>query len=276
MRARTFTVHINGHPGHHGNVLAFAFLDRVKALLDALALAERNFLGVPFRQTDYEITDVEKVNPTQITLHPVPTAKNYDPIIALDWSFSQIERIAKGEPVDEKVDERLATALAKVVPKEHSEGATAVWISLADVKLKFDAEFKFRSEAVAALRRATTRKDAWVTTKSNGSVVGELLQVDDMDGKSEFAIQPAIGPNRIICAFSDEQREQMRQYLFRTVRVSGLLCYEKTSPFPSRVEMHHIEAVKPLGEGKHLLDMQGSFKGRERIKDEAGEAFNGL
>ncbi|WP_238255372.1 hypothetical protein [Methylorubrum podarium] len=257
-------------------MLAFAFLERVQALLGALAHAERNYLGAQFRQTDYEIINAEKINPTQLTLSPVPTARNYDPAAALDWSFEQIERVASGAPVDDRVDEGLARAFAKIVPKEHHTGATAIWVSLDKTVINFDQSFRVRSEAIASMRKAMATKTQWATVTASGSVVGELLKVDDFDGKSEFAIKPVVGPERIVCVYPESRREEMHQFLFKTVRVHGLLHYESESPHPVKVDMHHVEEVRPLSQENHLLNMRGLFAGRARVSDEVEEIFRGL
>ena len=190
MSTRRFTVHVNGHPGHRGNVLAHAFLDRLKAVLDALGQAERNYLSLVKRQTDYEIADVTKRNPTEMTLSPVPMTVGYDPIPAFNWSFEQLENVARGEPVDEKVDENLLIRFARIVPKENQTGTTGLWITYGDKRVDLNIEFKQRAEALASLLKITERRPEWMVGKSVGSVTGELLQVDDFDERHQFAIQP--------------------------------------------------------------------------------------
>ena len=243
--------------------------------MDALGQAERNYLSLPKRQTDYEIAEVAKRNPTEMTLAPVPTTLGYDPIPAFNWSFDQLENIARGEPVDEKVDENLLNRFAKTVPKEGHTGATGLWITYGDKRVDLNIEFRQRAESLASLLRIAEKRPEWMIGKSLGTVTGELLQVDDFDGRHQFAIQPPVGSDRIICNFKEHQREELRSYVFRVVRVNGILTYEANSPFPSTVEMTSIEEVVPVQRADHLLQMYGLFSERENII-EPGEAIDGL
>ena len=148
------------------------------------------YLSLVKRQTDYEIADVTKRNPTEMTLSPVPMTVGYDPIPAFNWSFEQLENVARGEPVDEKVDENLLIRFARIVPKENQTGTTGLWITYGDKRVDLNIEFKQRAEALASLLKITERRPEWMVGKSVGSVTGELLQVDDFDERHQFAIQP--------------------------------------------------------------------------------------
>lgn len=276
MSTRKFTVHVNGHAGHRGNVLVFAFLDRVKAVLDAFSHAERNYLGVTHRFTDYEIVSVAKTNPTELTLTPVTDVKGYSPGEFFDWTVDQLGKIADGEPVDEKIDEGLARRLSKITPLDHHIGATGVWITSGSRQIVFDKNFKMRAEAIAQLREAMASKPRWATAKTHGSVTGELLQVDDWEGKAEFAIKPPIGANRIICKFPEPLRPQVQENLFKTARFLGLLHYASESPFPYLLEVTSIEPLKESIEAEKLVKLRGIFEGMPRPTPESMGAFDGL
>ena len=105
MGARDLTVNMEGHPGHRGNVLAHAFIAKMQRLLSALGQAERKYNERSQRQTDYEISDASKTNPTRVTLHPVARQKNYDPLPAFSWTYEQLERIAALHPTDERINQ---------------------------------------------------------------------------------------------------------------------------------------------------------------------------
>lgn len=79
QRPSDFTVYLEGHEGHQGNVLVHAFLAKVHRLTLVLNKMERVFIEAAVRQTDFEITDADKRNPTTLTLKPVPRVKGYSP-----------------------------------------------------------------------------------------------------------------------------------------------------------------------------------------------------
>lgn len=276
MEKRDFTIHIDGHPGHRGNVLAHAFVKKVGKILTALAQAERRYSGRTHRQTDYEIVDASKVNPTNMTLRPVSKAMNYDPLPAFEWTFEQIERIALGGDVDKRIDEELASTLADVAKKDREDEYGRLWITREHGEIRFDEAFLFRSSLLAQSRRIETKPSRWFEGTSLGTVTGDLREVADLEGERRFILIPPVGPDQIECVFPEEKREQMRLYLFRTVRVNGKIHYRESSPFPALVEMESIEAVSTDTKPKHLLDMRGLFKGRERYKDNLEAFLNGL
>jgi hypothetical protein len=116
----------------------------------------------------------------------------------------------------------------------------------------------------------------WFAGVSYGSVIGDLRQVADIDGEQQFVIIPPIGAERITCTFPESKREKMRDYLFKTVRVVGLLHYIESSAFPIQVEMDDIEPVSEFAEPPHLLDLRGIFKNAERGDNDLENLLNGI
>jgi hypothetical protein len=90
-----------------------------------------------------------------------------------------------------------------------------------------------------------------------GTIFGELRGVTDIDGEREFFVRPPVGPVRVRCIFPEEMRPDMNRYLFRVVRLSGLLHYDGRSPHPSVVDARSIEG-EPV-ERPHFLDKRGLF-----------------
>jgi hypothetical protein len=276
MPKKDITLHIEGHPGHRGNALAHALVEKLRKLLSALGQAERAYIDKPARQTDYEVVDAGKVNPTHLTLHPIPRRMNYDPIPAFEWTFEQIENVALGKDVDERIDATLARTLSEIAKKDHEDDYSNLWISVDDEKVVFDDAFRARSEALASRKTEQERPPEWFAGVSHGSIVGDLLQVADIEGERQFVIIPPLGAGSITCTFPESKREAMRKHLFRTVRVIGKLHYRQDSPFPVQVDMEDIEPASTFEEPPHLLDMRGLFKGLERSSDDAEAMLNGI
>jgi hypothetical protein len=267
---------MEGHPGHRGNVLAHALVAKLQRLLSALARAERSFIDSGKRQTEYEVSRASKTNPTEMTLRPVPRIKNYDPLPAFNWTIEQIEHIATGRDVDERLDPTFAQALADIAEKKRDDDYTRLWISGNGLTLTLDENFRVRSQAVAVRLIERRRPEHWFEGVSHGSVVGNLRQVADIEGEHQFVILPPVGADRIQCTFPEDKREKMREYLFKTVRVVGRLHYVEDSPFPVHVEMEDIELASPTEDPPHLLDLRGAFKGRRRGRSDLEQLLDGL
>lgn len=276
MSARDLTLHMEGHPGHRGNVLAHAFVAKLQRLLSAFGQAERRYNDKGHRQTDYEISEASKTNPTRVTLHPVPRQKNYDPLPAFGWTIEQLERIAAGNPTDERIDATFAETLADIAERRREEDYARLWISGNGTSIELNEQFKVRCQAVVARRREVEKPATWFEGVSYGSVVGDLLQVADIEGEHQFVIVPPAGAGRIECTFPAAQREKMRDYLWQTVRVAGRLHYKEKSPFPTHVEMEHIEHVSGTETPVHLLDLRGLFKGMHRGEHDLERLLNGI
>lgn len=275
MPKRDLTLHIEGHPGHRGNVLAHALVDKMRKLLSALAQAERKYLDVTQRQTEYEIVNAEKVNPTNLTFHPVPKRATYDPIPAFEWTLEQLEKVQIGEDIDDRLDASFAQTLAELSERKREDDYTRLWLTDGQKTINLDAQFKARSEVIVAKKIEVEAPPQWFEGASLGAIVGDLRQVADIEGEHQFVIIPPIGAERITCTFPEGKRELMRTYLFKTVRVFGRLNYTKNSPFPVRVEMDEIEAASEFENPPHLLDLRGLFKGIERSNDGL-EQLNGV
>jgi hypothetical protein len=274
MPRRDLTLHMEGHPGHRGNVLAHALVDKLRKLLSALAQAERKYLDVAQRQTEYEVVNAEKVNPTNLTFHPVSKRATYDPVPAFDWTLEQLEKIEAGDDIDDRLDASFARTLAELAERKRDDDYSRLWITDGHKTITLDAKFKARSELIAAKRTEQEKTPEWFEGASLGAIVGDLRQVADIEGEHQFVIIPPVGSDRITCTFPESKRELMRKYLFKTVRVFGLLRYTKNSPFPVQVEMEDIEPATPFEPAPHLLDLRGLFKGVERSNDDL-EHLNG-
>lgn len=267
------TVYLDGHEGHRGNVLAHAFLGKVHRLLLVLNKLERTYIDAGVRQTDFEIVDADKVNPTFLALKPVPRVIGYDPQPALDWSIRQIETVARGEIPDRRLTSEIAFDLVKLATHEREGDYKSCWINGASRPVRFDEQFRANAERIARERIAVEAPNMWRVGVAQGSVVGELKKVDSLDADNEFVVEPPVGPSRIICVFPPSLKEEIGPNLFKIVRVTGQLHYGEESPFPYRVEAATISEMPKRR--KSIRELRGIFAGRERMQMEWGTSLNG-
>ncbi|MFX6254389.1 hypothetical protein ABTF84_19695, partial [Acinetobacter baumannii] len=87
------------------------------------------YLDAAQRQTEYEIVNAEKVNPTNLTFHPVPKRATYDPLPAFEWTLEQLERVETGGEIDERLDSSFAQTLAELAEKKREDDYSRLWIS---------------------------------------------------------------------------------------------------------------------------------------------------
>lgn len=274
MSTRDFTIHLDGHPGHRGNVLAHALSAKLQRLLIAFAQLERTFSGAGQRQTDYEVVAASKASPTRLMLKPVAKAANYDPLPAFNWTFEQLEKVALGIELDDRIDAAVAENLAILAEKRKEEDYLRLWLSRDGLEINLDDRFRDNSLRLAANKRSKNVEMSWFEGASLGSITGTLRQLGDLEGSNNFVIVPPIGPEQVECSFAESDRSKMGSYVFKKVRVQGLIKYKASSPFPQSVSMRDIELAEN-DEENHLLDLRGLFKGMapsDHLSEDAQDA----
>lgn len=272
-----FTVYLDGHEGHQGNVLVHAFLGKVHRLILVLNKLERAYVQSSVRQTDFEIVDADKRNPTTLSLKPVPRAPAYNPAPALQWSLDQIETVGRGEEPDERVGAEIAADLVKLATRESEYGYKAFWINGHAQAVRFDEDYLANAQRVARQRVRKEAPNSWHVGASLGSIVGELKKVDDLDADNEFVIVPPTGPEAVKCIFPETMRADMGKYLFKVVRVSGVLHYGEDSPFPYRVVANDdgIQLHPANPRRRTFAQMRGMFANADRSDPDWNVLLNG-
>lgn len=269
-----FTIYLDGHESHRGNVLAHSFLGKAQKLIAVLNKLERALLASPVRQTDFEIVNADKFNPTILSLHPVPRVKFYDPTPTLDWSMHQINAVSRGVEPDIRVNSEIAFDLVDLATKKSEAGYQSFWINGHADPVRFDEEFRENAIRIARQRARLETPTQWRIGTAQGSVVGELKKVDDLEAENEFVLAPPVGAKRIVCVFPESLRDRMGENLFRVVRVTGHLHYGEESPFPFRVDANSIEPMPKRR--KSLADLRGMFAGKEQVPSEWDVLLNGV
>ncbi|MCZ4342019.1 hypothetical protein O4H52_10410 [Sphingomonadaceae bacterium G21617-S1] len=256
-----FTVYLEGHEGHRGNVLVHAFLAKVHRLTLVLNKLERTYIESGTRQTDFEITAADKRNPTTLTLKPVPRVRAYDPDPAFHWALAQISAVSRGEQPDDRVRGEIARDLVKLATKEADDGYKAFWINGHAEAVRFDEDFLAKAALLVRDRARIESPSRWHVGASLGSIVGQLKAVDDIDDDREFVIVPPTGAEAITCTFPAAMRGEMGGYLFKTVKVEGILHYGEDSPFPYRVDAKAggINVYPSRARRRTLDDLRGVF-----------------
>ena len=266
QRLKEFTVYLEGHDGHQGNVLGHAYVKKLSKLLTVLAKLERTYLNNNLRQTDFEIVNADKYNPTTITFRPVPREKNYSPIDAFNWSLDQIEKVGKGLDPDERIKSAIARDLAELSKTDTDQSFKRFWINGKADLIKFNDDYHVNATTLASKLAKAECPTTWHSGVSYGEVVGRLEKIDNLDADHEFYIVPPVGPEKIRCKFPSEMEDEVGPYIFHMVRVRGDLYYTEQSPHPIKIILKAggISPVKARQDHGSLRDLRGLFKGTTR------------
>lgn len=263
-----FTIYLSGTDGHQGNVLAHTYVGKINRLILVMNRLERLHEGSSVKKTDFEIIDAEKKSPTTLTLKPVAKIKGYNPAPAVAWGISQLEIIDRGNEPDPRIGSAVLGEIAEMAATSKDDGYKAFWINGHTDPVHFDQDFYIKALGLARKRAFAETPVIWHTGKAIGEVVGELKKVDDLDADNEVVLVPATGPDYIRCTFPEPMKEHIGKFLFKKVKVKGVLTYDSLSPHPKRVQILHDgialypESINasPLS----FLEMRGMFVGRIR------------
>jgi len=269
-KPKDFTVFVEGHEGHQGNVLGHAYIAKLSKILTILAKMERAYLEAGQRKTDFEIVNADKYNPTTVTFKPVPKAKNYNPFPAFEWSLDQIEVIGKGGKPDNKIKSHHAKDLAELSRESNDQSYRKVWINGNAEPIHFDDNYHINALKLAKRLEEEETPVAWYEGVSQGEVVGRLEKIDNLDADHEFVIVPPIGADQIVCKFPESMEAELGRYVFKMVRVSGKVHYRNDSPHPYKIITKDggVSLIQPRAKPNQdtlpLRQLRGLFKGAER------------
>lgn len=269
-----FTIYLDGHEGHQGNVLAHAFIGKVRRLILVLNKLERAYVDSGTRQTDFEIINADKVNPTLLSLRAVPRVKSYNPIPVLNWSLAQIELVGRGKQPDDRLGSDIAYDLVELATRHRETEYKSFWINGSLEPVRFNDDYRENALKVAKQRAKAEAPTSWRVGVSRGSVVGELKKVDDLDADNLFVVVPPVGPPQIVCEFPPHLKEIMGQHLFKIVRVTGHLHYREDSAFPFRVQAITIDQVQKRR--KSMRELRGIFAGQSHVPTDWGAVLDGV
>lgn len=262
-KATDFTVYLEGHEGHQGNVLGHAYLAKLSKLLTIFAKMERAYLEAGNKKTEFEVVATEKYNPTTITFKPVPKAKNYNPVPAFNWTLEQIEIVGSGRKPDSKIKSQLAKDLADISQESSDKSYRKFWINGHAEPIHFDDTYHINALKLARKLAHEETPDSWYKGIADGEVVGRLEKVDNLDADHEFVIVPPIGADKIVCKFPASMESELGAYIFKMVRVSGKVYYSDISPHPYKVVIGDggVSLIAPRVDAPRLKDLRGIFKG---------------
>ncbi|MCH9853713.1 MAG: hypothetical protein K0U45_09450 [Alphaproteobacteria bacterium] len=256
------TLYLDGNANHNGNVTFDSFIDKARELQVLLERLERAYNKTTQTNTVFEIVDAKKVNPTSFSIAPTPKLQDYDPVPAFMWGIEQTQNIANGKPTDARITKTIAKSFIAIATKKENAGYRKCWINGSFDPIEFDDSFLENAKKLAIEKDDALTNKQWYKGTSTGSITGELRAVNDI--KKDFIIVPHYGAQNVKCIFDENIKNQIPDCLFKNVNVSGVIFYEKDSPFPKSVNATDIKLIPDDKNKKHLINMKGIFKGYEK------------
>lgn len=262
---------IDGPTERNGAIPAEAFLAKLRAFITMLYAFERAFTRRDKRQIELEVVDLQRKSPGRVSLKAAPRVQGYDPKPAVSWTFEQLQKLGRGEAVDNSIPQ---AAIDNVIDLARIRVAKLPEVSV--MRAEFDGQSINIDRALESFALALRAKHdvgsntPWRAGVSKGSLFGELRGVMDFEGEKQFYIQPPSGPYRVQCVFSEELRSKMNDHLFKLVRAGGFLHYNDTSPHPFLLEADSVDGITTTA--GHFRDLKGLFSGLT-IDEPSGEWF---
>jgi len=240
--------------------MARALVDKLDRFLLTFGGFERAYLKKKVRQTDFEVVKLSHNSPAEIGLNPTPRVPNYAPEPVVRWTLQQWDSIAKGEKPDPAVDDGLIGDIATLSERNDPTSFAAFVVTYAERKITFDDRAHNNAKTLRAAVAAERRALPWAKGQSLGTLTGEMRDVIDSNDERQIVILPPVGPASVRCVFPEELRERVRENLFRFVRITGLLHYDDSGPFPHLVELDEIVPLEDADARPHFSEARGLFK----------------
>lgn len=253
---------IDGSVERNGAIPADAFIAKLRAFITTIYAFERAFSRKDKRQLDLEIVGLERKSPARVRMKHRAKVQGYDSTPALEWTFSELNKLYNGQPVDPDIPQE---AIDNVIELASIRSAKLPALGIIQAKfgaqiIKIDDTLEGRARTIRAAQKINTALP-WHAGISRGELFGELRGVMDFDGERRFYIVPPSGPLRVQCVFQEELRAKMQEHLFQTVRATGFLHYDGKSPFPHLLEADKIDGVQ--APRKPMRALRGLFKGQD-------------
>lgn len=238
------TLVIEGLPEDDGEVRLAAFLSELQSLNATLNRLDRD-ANAGKAASYFRITELSYNSPVRVTIdpHPLP-GQPPTGLIVID-SLNQIsEALAHGGDLLE-LD---ADLLGDIRNLARPVGATVKSATLLFNDSRIDLTPQIISRVDAALA---------VDEECEGSLQGNLEQINIHLGANTFQIYPDVGPKKVTCHFPARLYDDAISAVGRKVEVSGTLRYRARTDFPHQIAVTGIDAFPPESDLPDWDDLRG-------------------
>jgi hypothetical protein len=110
-----------------------------------------------------------------------------------------------------------------------------------------------------------------VEDECEGSLEGDLDQINVHEGANIFHIYPQVGPKRVMCHFPPKLFDDAVAAVGRRIEVFGTLRFRARAPFPHQIAVNDIDVIERDDDLPDWEDLRGRAPGA--TGDKSSEAF---
>ncbi len=238
------TLVIEGLPEDDGQVRLAAFLSELQNLSATLGRLDRD--ANDGRAASYfRIAELSYNSPARVTIdpHPLPGQPPTGMIV-----IESLQRISTALTNGDDLFDLDAELLGDIRNLARPVGTT--------VK---SATLLFNDNQIDLTPQVVSRVDAAlaVDDECEGSLQGNLEQINLHLGANTFQIYPDVGPKKVACHFPVRLYDDAVSAVGRKVEVFGTLRYRARTNFPHQIEVTSIDAFPPESDLPDWDDLRG-------------------
>jgi len=239
------TLTIHGLDADNGKVRADAFIEKFRALLRSLKLADRQVNEK--RSHEYVIVGLETASAhASLREKQIRTAV---PASSVEYVSAVVEAVYNGDRNVQRFPKQIVAALKPL--------ANGVGTRFSHGELKFPGGTVVRiddyleKQIDKAIRR--TKGEATEEHRNFEGVAFETLDgiVKEMDARGSLVrgkLVLTVGGKELDCIFRTEDMEVLRTSFDKRARIEGIAHYDGVSLLPVRVDVRRIELIKEDGD----------------------------
>lgn len=235
---------------HSGHVTLGGLLYQLSNLYNALKHADRLITGAPKPTVHFRVVDLRHTSPATITIEARPVKSDRDYTEEIMGGFvGAMDQIGTDGKAPEWADRDFLKHIS-AINRPVGRSVRAARISHGGTEVHLTHELQHKIEVILAPEETF-----------GGSIKGRLEAINLHDDENTFRIYPAVGPQRVICRFPDELRDEAIGAVDRGVVVEGLMKYRANADFPEEIEVRSIEILPKDDELPTLDELRGIAPG---------------
>jgi hypothetical protein len=272
MDDHRITLSLEGMPENGGAVRLADLVHELQVVYAMLRGLDRAFSRGGQASTEFSVTDLKRVNPSQVVIKSTPREGAPDVrVLMFEKTLSTMSRLEEGARDHFDLD----------FLEDIKQVSDPVGKRLRSASLDWnDKAMRFTPQIAATIDEILRPQYVAV-----GFMQGRMEAVNIHAGANTFKIFPRVGPASVICHFPSEMRAQLGAALGRDVVVRGLMSYRSDAPFVHSIQVHSWEVFPQeqppsfsdlLGIAPNLTEGLGSEEWLERNRSKSEAALRAL
>lgn len=246
MAKNEIKIVIEGMPQDNGLVRADAFINGLNSITKIIHRTDRIVSRKSMASFYLRITGLSYGSPATVTMEAVPQDPNIDlRKQTISKFYDTYESIQKGKLAEKEIESVLIEDMTEIT-NQIGKRINSIKVTMDEYDLTLTKEFKAKMELAISPEE-----------KSSSFIRGMLEYINIHKNKNVFRIYPDIGPQKIICHFSEELTQKAIEAIGKYVEVRGELRFRAVSKHPHEIFVEEIEIFPPEEELPSLYELRG-------------------